>query len=87
MAEGDFVRGFLKVTKRDGTTAADHDYTKGDPAKLSAHYGADHMMVADIAGFLRGEVASLPVGVVDALEAGLAALAMDEARTLGQSLI
>ena len=83
MAEGDFVRGFLKVTKRDGTTAADHDYTKGDPAKLSAHYGADHMMVADIAGFLRGEVASLPVGVVDALEAGLAALAMDEARTTG----
>lgn len=83
MAEGDFVRGFLKVTKRDGTTAADHDYTKGDPAKLSAHYGADHMMVADIAGFLRGEVPSLPVGVVDALEAGLAALAMDEARTTG----
>ena len=83
MAEGDFVRGFLKVTKRDGTTSADHDYTKGDPAKLSAHYGADHMMVADIAGFLRGEVASLPVGVVDALEAGLAALAMDEARTTG----
>ncbi len=83
MAEGDFMRGYLKVTKRDGTTAADHDYTQGDPAHLSAHYGADHLMVADIAAFLKGETQSLPVGVVDALEAGLAALAMDEARTTG----
>jgi len=83
MAEGDFVRGYLKVTRRDGTTAADYDYTKGDPAKMSAHYGADHMMVADIAGYLRGETAALPVGVVDALAAGIAALAMDEARRTG----
>ena len=58
-------------------------YTQGDPAHLSAHYGADHLMVADIAAFLKGETQSLPVGVVDALEAGLAALAMDEARTTG----
>ncbi|MEP3296197.1 MAG: Gfo/Idh/MocA family oxidoreductase [Pseudoruegeria sp.] len=83
MAEGDFVRGYLKATARDGSIIADHDYTKGDPTKLSAHYGADHMMVADIASYLRGESESLPVGVVDALEAGLVAMALDEARISG----
>ncbi|MEH6835721.1 MULTISPECIES: Gfo/Idh/MocA family protein [Falsihalocynthiibacter] len=83
MAEGDFVRGYLKATARDGETIADHDYTKGDPAKMSAHYGADHMMVSDIAAFLRGETKSLPVGVVDALEAGLVAMALDQARVAG----
>lgn len=83
MAEGDFVHGYLKATARDGTILADHDYTKGEPARMSAHYGADHMMVADIAAFLRGETDSLPVGVVDALEAGLVAMALDEARING----
>lgn len=83
MAEGDFVRGYLKATARDGELIADHDYTKGDPAKMSAHYGADHMMVSDIAAFLRGETNSLPVGVVDALEAGLVAMTLDEARVKG----
>ncbi|WP_373355973.1 Gfo/Idh/MocA family protein [Pseudoroseicyclus sp. CXY001] len=86
MAEGDFVRGFLKVTRRDGSVYADHDYTKGDPARASAHYGADHMMVADIAAYLRGEAESLPVGIVDALEAGIAALGLDAARARGEVL-
>ena len=40
-------------------------------------------MVADIVAFLRGETNGLPVGVVDALEAGLAAMAVDEARISG----
>ncbi len=84
MAEGDFVRGYLRVTRRDGSRFADHDYTRGDPKMRSAHYGADHMMVADIAAFLRGETAALPVGILDAMEAGLAALALDEARVSGQ---
>ena len=84
MAEGDFVRGHLKITRRDGTVFADHDYTQLDAEKRSAHYGADHMMVGDIVSYLRGETADLPVGVVDALEAGLAALALDEARQTGQ---
>lgn len=83
MAEGDFVRGYLRATLRDGTVIADHDYTQMDGARASAHYGADHMMVDDIAAFLRGEVGSLPVGVVDALEAGLAAMALDQARING----
>ena len=84
MAEGDFVRGFLRITARDGTRLADHDYTTGDAVAKSAHYGADHMMVHDIVAYLRGETAELPVGIVDAMEAGIAALALDEARMSGR---
>jgi len=84
MAEGDFVRGFLKVTRRDGSVLADHDYTQGEQARRSHHYGADHMMIDDIAAYLRGEAKALPVSIVDALEAGVAALALDEARMAGQ---
>lgn len=80
MAEGDFVRGYLKVTRRNGNVVLNKDYNQVDKIHLSAHYGADHMMVKDIADFLRGEVASLPVGIVDAMQAGLAAMALDEAR-------
>ncbi len=86
MAEGDFVRGTLKATARDGSEIARHDYTKMDAARASSHYGADHMMVDDIAAFLRGETDSLPVGVVDALEAGLVAMALDEARISGSMI-
>lgn len=84
MAEGDFVRGQLKVTARDGSIIAAHDYTQMEQQYASAHYGADHMMVADIAAYLRGKTDSLPVSVVDALEAGLVAMAIDEARINGQ---
>jgi predicted dehydrogenase len=83
MAEGDFVRGYLKITLRDGTVWADHDYTKLETG-TGNHYGADNLMVHDIAQFLRGEVDSLPVGVVDAMEAGIAALALDQARIEGR---
>ena len=83
MAEGDFVRGFLKVTARDGTVLADHRYSEEDD-KIGNHYGADDMMVTDIAAFLRGEAESLPVGIVDALEAGVVAMALDQARVSGQ---
>lgn len=86
MIEGDFVRGYLKATARDGSVIADHDYTKMEGARASAHYGADHMMVDDIAAFLRGETDHLPVGVVDALEAGLVAMALDEARIEGTAV-
>ena len=83
MIEGDFVRGNLKATARDGRIIAEHDYTQMDSARASAHYGADHMMVDDIVALLRGETDNLPVGVVDALEAGLVAMALDEARING----
>ena len=83
MAEGDFVRGTLKATARDGSEMSNHDYTQMDETRASSHYGADHMMVEDIVAFLRGDADSLPVGVVDALEAGLVAMALDEARISG----
>ena len=83
MAEGDFVRGYLKVTQRDGNVWANHDYTKGANKKTGAHYGADEMMAEDVTAYLRGEVGELPVGIVDALEAGIAALALDQARVEG----
>ena len=84
MAEGDFVRGYLKVTKRDGSVFLDRDYTSGEFDQRGSHYGADHMMVADILSFLNKDRATLPVSIVDALEAGVAALALDEARKSGQ---
>ncbi len=84
MAEGDFVRGHLKATARDGAVLADHDYTQMDAGRASAHYGADHMMIDDIVAFLTGKTKTLPVGVVDALEAGLSAMALDEARVSGK---
>jgi predicted dehydrogenase len=83
MAEGDFVRGYLKITARDGTRLADYDYTQGAAAKGS-HYGADEMMCDDITKYLRGQASSLPVSILDAMEAGIAALAVDQARASGQ---
>jgi predicted dehydrogenase len=83
MAEGDFVRGFLRVTARDGRRLAEYDYTKGAATK-GAHYGADAMMCRDIAAYMRGQSAGLPVSILDAMEAGIAALALDEARATGQ---
>ncbi|NHB78038.1 Gfo/Idh/MocA family protein [Rhodobacter calidifons] len=83
MAEGDFVRGFLRVTARDGRTLAQHDYTKGIAMK-GAHYGADQLMCRDITAYLRGESASLPVSILDAMEAGITAIALDRARVTGQ---
>ena len=83
MAEGDFVRGYLKITARDGTRLADHDYTQGAVA-MGAHYGADEMMCADITKYLRGQSKGLPVSILDAMEAGIAAIALDQARLTGQ---
>ncbi|MEO8240709.1 MAG: Gfo/Idh/MocA family oxidoreductase [bacterium] len=83
MAEGDFVRGYLKITARDGTRLADHDYTQHTAMK-GAHYGADEMMCTDIAKYLRGQAKSLPVSILDAMEAGIAAIAVDQARASGQ---
>ena len=77
MAEGDFVRGYLKVTARDGTVVADHRHAE-DEERRGNHYGADDMMLADID--------SLPVGIVDAMEAGIVALAPDKARITGRMI-
>ncbi|MGA1599051.1 MAG: Gfo/Idh/MocA family protein [bacterium] len=83
MAEGDFMRGYLRITEaRTGKRLLDQDYasTSKDP---SGHYGADEMMVADLAAYFREETDTLPVSIVDALEAGLVALELDEARLSG----
>ncbi|WP_237151769.1 Gfo/Idh/MocA family protein [Oryzibacter oryziterrae] len=77
MAEGDFVRNFLKV--HDAYTSdclVDKTY---ENTELSDHSGADERMVADIAAHLTTG-APLPVSVLDALEAGLTAIKIDEAR-------
>ena len=41
-------------------------------------------MVQDVVEFLREEKNGLPVSIVDALEAGIGALAIDQARASGQ---
>lgn len=77
MAEGDFVRNYFKVTDaRTSDRLIDKQYVHSE---ASDHYGADEQMAADVlAHMLHG--APLPVSVVDALEAGLLAIKIDEAR-------
>ncbi len=71
MAEGDFHRGFLKITDaRTNDTLVDKTYSeKGDLG--IGHYGADKEMASGIARYLKKESDSLPVSIVDALEAGI----------------
>src|SRR3569833_776119 len=77
MAEGDFVRNFLRVhDSRTSAKLVDKQYAVSG---LSAHYGADEQMARDILAQL-STGAAVPVSVLDALEAGLLALTMDEAR-------
>lgn len=76
MAEGDFIRNFLRVTdSRTADRLVDTTYKLSD---LSAHYGADEQMAEDILKHMLEGIA-LPVSVTDALEAGLLALTMDQA--------
>ncbi len=83
MAEGDFVRGYLRVTSaRNGKQLFNADYSQTDK-QSSAHYGADEMMVDDLIKYFRQQSDALPVSIVDAIEAGIGALAIDEARVSG----
>ncbi|KAB0679993.1 Gfo/Idh/MocA family protein [Aureimonas leprariae] len=78
MAEGDFVRGYLDVHRMlTGEKAVSNRYA--NETALSQHYGADEQMAADIVAHLQQGV-DLPVSTQDALEAGILALSMDEAR-------
>jgi predicted dehydrogenase len=76
-AEGDFIRGFLKVTdvlSEKRVTEKEYKATA-----ISQHYGADEQMATEvIAHVMHG--GPLPVSPLDALEAGILALATDEAR-------
>ncbi|SHM34622.1 Gfo/Idh/MocA family protein [Roseibium suaedae] len=78
MAEGDFVRGFLDVhNARNNEKVIANTYQA--PSKTSHHYGADEQMAEDVVKHVR-DGAALPVSALDALEAGILALTMDEAR-------
>jgi predicted dehydrogenase len=77
MAEGDFVRNYFRLTDaRTGDRLVEKSYTG---TEMSAHYGADEQMVQDVAAHVTTG-APLPVSVLDALEAGLTAIKIDEAR-------
>jgi predicted dehydrogenase len=77
MAEGDFIRNYFQVTdSRSSDRLIDKSF---ELSEFSDHYGADEQMATDIMAHLAGG-AGLPVSVIDALEAGLLALTMDEAR-------
>ncbi|WP_018632209.1 Gfo/Idh/MocA family protein [Neomegalonema perideroedes] len=84
MAEGDFIRNYFQTT--DAETGARLSETREvqPPGELGQHYGADEAMIRDLLAHLRGELEALPVSVIDALEAGATALAMDEARHEGR---
>ncbi|MFE3837430.1 Gfo/Idh/MocA family protein [Pseudogemmobacter sonorensis] len=80
-AEGDFIRAFFKVTDvLSEKTLIDKTY---QATALSQHYGADEEMASGIVSHvMRG--GPLPVSPLDALEAGILALATDEARRARQ---
>ncbi len=76
-AEGDFIRGVFDVTDVLSETRVIHKEYQA--TALSQHYGADERMAEEvIAHVMRG--GPLPVSPLDALEAGILALSMDEAR-------
>ncbi|WP_404406126.1 Gfo/Idh/MocA family protein [Pelagibacterium halotolerans] len=78
MAEGDFIRGYLNVHEaRTNAHLVDKRYSAR--TALSQHYGADEQMAEDVTAHVL-EGAPLPVTAINALEAGLLAMAMDEAR-------
>ena len=76
-AEGDFIRAQFKVTDvLSEETKIDKTYQE---SALSQHYGADEEMAAQVvAHVMKG--GPLPVSPLDALEAGILALATDDAR-------
>ncbi|QQA43179.1 Gfo/Idh/MocA family protein [Pelagovum pacificum] len=82
MAEGDFVRNYLRVTSSD-TSERLVEVSPGT-GQAKGHYGADAEMAKDITDYLHGRSKELPLSVIDALEAGVTALAMDESRTTGR---
>lgn len=76
-AEGDFVRGFYKLTDvMSDKVLIDKTY---QATSLSQHYGADEEMAAGIIANVMQD-APLPVSPLDALEAGILALSLDQAR-------
>ena len=81
MADGDFVRGYLKAYRSGTGECVFESAYDGDD--VSQHYGAERQMARGLAAhFERGD--PLPVSVIDGLAAGLTALKIDEARVTGR---
>lgn len=78
MAEGDFVRGFMDVHDAHSSEKKIANRYQA-PSLTSHHYGADEQMAADVIAHITTG-AKLPVSALDAIEAGILALTMDEAR-------
>ncbi|MFV0386541.1 Gfo/Idh/MocA family protein [Paracoccus sp. (in: a-proteobacteria)] len=76
-AEGDFIRGFLNV--HDVLSESRVMEKQYKATALSQHYGSDEKMAAEVVDHVM-KGGPLPVSPLDALEAGILALAMDEAR-------
>ncbi len=76
-AEGDFERNFLRIhSALTSECVVNESY---DFSRRSGHYGAEKLMAQDVLLHMREQV-KLPVSVLDALESGLTALKLDEAR-------
>ena len=86
MAEGDFVRGYLTAhNSHTGKKIFDENFGAAFQQGAKGHYGADQLMLTDINNhFLNHSTNSLPVGVVDCMEAGLVAMKIDESRVKNQ---
>ncbi|MBP0615813.1 Gfo/Idh/MocA family protein [Jiella mangrovi] len=83
MAEGDFIRNTFRVTLSDNGEVVTDRAAIGSGSE-HGHYGADAAMAADILAHVKGDLPDLPLDVVDALEAGVTAIAMDVARNEGR---
>ncbi|TQS70082.1 Gfo/Idh/MocA family oxidoreductase [Rhodobacteraceae bacterium] len=79
MAEGDFIRNTFRVTLSDSGEQPQNETAIGSGTE-TGHYGADGAMAADIVAHVTGRMPHLPLSVIDALESGLTAMAMDAAR-------
>ena len=76
-AEGDFIRAQFRVTDvLTEATTIDKTY---QATALSQHYGADETMAAEVVAHVMHD-GPLPVSPLDALEAGILALSMHDAR-------
>lgn len=77
MAEGDFIRNYFRV--HDALTSKRLVDKPQLAEARDGHYGADEAMAKDLVHYFKNG-GGLPVGVLDALEAGLTAIKLDEAR-------
>tara|TARA_B100000686_G_scaffold232829_1_gene240439 strand:- start:86 stop:658 length:573 start_codon:yes stop_codon:yes gene_type:complete len=84
MVEGDFVRGFIKAHDQKKNVILDENFGAAFGKEMDAHYGADNLMLKDINEHLVSSNNSLPVGVIDCMEAGLVAMKIDESRKTGK---